>query len=361
MAENTLRLYSMDIKPTGSGSVGFIDGTTTFTTGSFTTEYITVTDNDATFHDSSQDSDGEQELTNAQTVFGTSYGAGTELRSIANVVITNNTTGESGQLFLIRDVSGPYLGWASTLSISPGDNLTWTASNDSAVQDPEFFNGGVAYSNLVCFAEETLIETDRGEMAVKDLTIGSMIHTVDHGFRPIRLIRSRPLSAAELGLHPNLRPIRIGRGALGDGQPNRDLVVSPQHRILVRSWIACYMFDAPEVLVPSKFLLAIPGIAEEPPSKGIVYRHFMFDAHEIVVANGAAAESLYPGPMAMKGMTPEARTEIVTLFPELANTEYRWHPARQFLTSKQGKELARRHVKNSKPLVSRESFTPMFA
>ena len=53
------------------------------------------------------------------------------------------------------------------------------------------------------------------------------------------------------------RPIRIRAGTLGNGLPEADLIVSPQHRVLVRSGIARTLFGADEVLVAAKQLLAL--------------------------------------------------------------------------------------------------------
>ena len=49
----------------------------------------------------------------------------------------------------------------------------------------------------------------------------------------------------------------------------------------------------------------------------VQYFHFMLDAHEIVFANGAPAESFYPGNQAIGALPHEARREIADLFPDL--------------------------------------------
>ena len=54
--------------------------------------------------------------------------------------------------------------------------------------------------------------------------------------------------------------IRIGAGALGAGLPERDLMVSPQHRVMVRSDLARELSGQDEVLVAAKHLLAVEGI-----------------------------------------------------------------------------------------------------
>ena len=53
------------------------------------------------------------------------------------------------------------------------------------------------------------------------------------------------------------------QGALGNGLPRRDLLVSRQHRMLVRSSIAGRMFGDKEVLVAAHHLTALPGVTSQ--------------------------------------------------------------------------------------------------
>ncbi|MDT9702188.1 Hint domain-containing protein, partial [Streptomyces sp. P17] len=92
--------------------------------------------------------------------------------------------------------------------------------------------------------------------------------------------------AAALAANPHLRPVRIRAGALGAGVPARDLVVSPQHRVLLRSGIARRMFGASEVLVAAKQLLALDGVELASDLDSVTYVHFLFDRHQIVQSEG---------------------------------------------------------------------------
>ena len=171
--------------------------------------------------------------------------------------------------------------------------------------------------------------------------------TRDNGAQPVRWIDStrRALRAGS-----RLAPVRISAGALGDNLPESDLLVSPQHRMLVRSAIAQRMFGTDEVLVAAKQLLQIDGIDIADDLDEVVYVHFIFDRHEIVYANGAESESLYTGPEALKTLSPQAREEILALFPELADDALP-EPARVLASGRLGRKLAVRHAQNDKPLV----------
>ncbi|WP_265501146.1 Hint domain-containing protein [Paracoccus beibuensis] len=86
-----------------------------------------------------------------------------------------------------------------------------------------------------CFARGTLIATEKGLTAIEKVRVGDEILTRDHAIQPVRWIRSCKLSKLDLLMNPNLRPIRIRAGALGNNTPTADLIVSPQHRVLVRA------------------------------------------------------------------------------------------------------------------------------
>lgn len=208
--------------------------------------------------------------------------------------------------------------------------------------------------DVTCFTTGTLIDTDRGPRPVHLLRVGDLVRTRDHGMQPLRWLGGRQLSGADLGGNPRLHPIRIAAGALGPGLPARDLVVSPQHRILVRSAIAQRMTGSAEVLIAAVHLLGHPGIARVQAQEGVGYWHLMFDRHEIVFAEGAEAESLYLGPMALAAMTDDAIEELHALFPELvsAGRDREAQPtARPVMRGKPVQKLIERQVKNFKPLV----------
>lgn len=245
-----------------------------------------------------------------------------------------------------------------TYTAQYNDDLGDKPLGSATGSEGEFSYTGTAFLNIdntnagwTCFTRGTLIETDRGAVAVEDLAVGDLVMTRDNGLQPIRWIGSKALSANALAGNEKLRPIRIRRHALGANIPAADLLVSPQHRVLVRSAIARRMFGADEVLVAAKQLCQIEGIDIAHDASGVEYFHILFDRHEIVISNGAETESLYTGPEALKSVGPQALEEIFTLFPELRERDYTPVPARQLATGRMGRKLAVRHRQNNKALV----------
>ena len=206
---------------------------------------------------------------------------------------------------------------------------------------------------VICFARGTLIRTARGEVAVENLRLGDLVLTADRGLQPLRWLAARRLSAADLAAAPHLRPIRIRAGSLGQGLPRRDLTVSPQHRILVRSVVAERMFGSPEVLVAARQLLELDGVEVVEDGRGVDYWHFMCDRHEVVYAEGLEAETLFTGPEALKAIPKECRDELFALFPDLRRTERpAMPPARPLPRGAACRQLIARHIRNGKPVVA---------
>lgn len=225
----------------------------------------------------------------------------------------------------------------------------------AAFVGPRTFEGAEGETPpIVCFARGTLILTAEGDLPVEDLAAGMLVATSDDGMQPIHWIGRRRLARAHLLAHPQLRPVRIRAGALGQGLPIRDLVVSPQHRVIVRSDIARRMTGNREILVAAKHLVGSPGIEIDEAADGVEYWHFLFDRHQIVRANGAEAESLFTGPMALLAVDEDARAEILAIMPELSELDHDRtpEPARALISGRHARRLAARHMKNARAYVT---------
>jgi hypothetical protein len=212
------------------------------------------------------------------------------------------------------------------------------------------FTSGFLWSAVTCFGAGTLIHTSLGTRQINSITPGDQIETPS-GFSTVRWVGHRLVTSEELSQNPKLRPVRIMAGALGNGLPNRDLIVSRQHRMLVQSKIAERMFGAREVLISAIKLTELPGIFVDETLTSVEYHHLLFEQHEVVFAEGAASESLFTGPEALKAMSSEAREEITTIFPKIGELDYAPEPARFIPLGKLQKELIFRHLKNGQPLV----------
>ena len=120
---------------------------------------------------------------------------------------------------------------------------------------------------------------------------------------------------------------------------------------MANSKITACLYETEEILVAAKDLPPLKGVEVISPPRGVKYIHFMFDAHEIIYASGAEAESLFLGPEAMKTMDKEARKEIGDIFPCLMKIQTKIFPAARLLVQgKRIRKLIERHIKNDKSL-----------
>ncbi|MDO8327776.1 MAG: Hint domain-containing protein, partial [Cypionkella sp.] len=181
--------------------------------------------------------------------------------------------------------------------------------------------GSMTFSNIenvvACFTPGAMILTDQGEVAVEDLAEGDLVLTRDSGFQPIRWVGRRDLTAAELAVQPRFNPVRIAQGALGGDLPERDMLVSPQHRMLMTGARAELLFGEHEVLVAATHMVGMSGVGRVMPET-VSYIHILFDRHEVVRADGAWSESFQPGAQTLNGLDAAQRAEILALFPTLA-------------------------------------------
>lgn len=182
-----------------------------------------------------------------------------------------------------------------------------------------------------CYTTGTMIATPNGKSPVENLKVGDKILTADNGAQEIKWIGRKNVSFKDFANNEDLRPIRIAQGALGANMPSTDLVVSPQHRMLIKSPIAAKLFGNDEVLIPAKKLTGLKGVEVAEDIKLTAYFHFVTDKHEIVMANDAPSETLLTGKMALKAIGKEARAEIEALFPETLRADYNAVSARPII------------------------------
>ncbi len=180
---------------------------------------------------------------------------------------------------------------------------------------------------VICFTPGTKILTPDGPRAVETLTEGDQVQTKDNGVQTLRWTGQRHISGARLYAMPYLRPIRLRADALGMGQPDEDLIVSPHHRMLVRGQAARDLFNADEVLVEACDLVNDRSIVVERQIKELTYIHLLFDSHQVIFANGLETESFHPGLANLDAIAPDQRKRLLDRFPEIAKATDAYGPA----------------------------------
>ena len=160
---------------------------------------------------------------------------------------------------------------------------------------------------MACFAAGTRISTQRGEIPIESLREGDHVRLAarpplprageslppDHDpgvaarsgegtpprTLPVHWIGHRRVDCRQ---HPKPRtvwPVRIAAEAFGPGLPARDLLLSPDHALFVGG-----------VLIPVKHLINGTSVVQVPVDT-ITYYHVELPRHDVLLAEGLAAES----------------------------------------------------------------------
>lgn len=200
--------------------------------------------------------------------------------------------------------------------VPPSGEDLWVVHHAQPVEmlEPPVDPGGA----VICFTPRTKILTPGGPVPVGLLREGDLVQTKDSGAQPICWIGSRRMSGARLFALPSLRPIRLRAGVLGLGQPNSDLLVSPEHRMVVRGDAARALFNTPEVLVAARDLVDGHGIVQDTEVKEVTYVHLLLPRHEVLFADGIETESFHPANAALSSMDSDDRLRLLQTLPGVA-------------------------------------------
>ena len=138
----------------------------------------------------------------------------------------------------------------------------------------------VTTTDVACFCAGTLIRTPHGEVPVEQLAAGDAVLTYSGEARPIRWVGRRSYAGRFLAANPAVHPIRIRAGALGEGMPARDLLVSPLHALFIDG-----------ILVPAGDLVNGHSVAAVSGMAAVHYFHVELDSHDVLFAEGMPAET----------------------------------------------------------------------
>jgi len=199
--------------------------------------------------------------------------------------------------------------------VPPADTDMWVVR--AAMEIPEVNRVLDQPTGVICFTPETRIRTEYGDLPVGEVEEGDRIQTKDNGFQEVLWKGEKRVSGARLYAMPELRPIRLRRGALGLDRPGEDLVVSPIHRMLVQGAKARALFNTDEVLVSARDLVDDVRVVRDHSLSEVTYVHLLLPHHEVVFANGLETESFHPAGEALDSVAPGERARLVEVMPEV--------------------------------------------
>ncbi len=226
----------------------------------------------------------------------------------------------------LDDESAAHLRYIEALELNASgvDHVTFT--DETRVGGVVTFRDGISMtldeieSVTPCFTPGSTIATPRGEKRVEELKAGDRVITRDNGIQEIRWAGRKDFTGTAFQGSPHLRPVLIKAGSLGNGLPERDMYVSPNHRMLISNERTLEYFNEQEVLVAAKDMVGADGIHTVDAMR-VTYIHFLFDRHEVILSNGSWTESFQPAQNSLSGIGAEQRSEIINIFPELATPQ----------------------------------------
>lgn len=283
MATYVIYGYSTD-------SLSFDSGSQTFTLDpdfDYQTDRIRVeiTDDDAFFDGDNANSPMQEEIgDDANQTATISLPDGTVLASGPIYIegYYDVSSGGSTQWVDELEIAGDLWGYFSTFDMSPGQTYSTTGYTD--MLDGEELDY-LQYTSVLCFGVDCPIKTPWGVVPAHSLRVGDYVETRDAGPLPIAARLDLPADAED-----SQPAIQIARGALGNGLPRSTIVVSWQHRVMIRWGLAAILFGEDEVLVPAGGLTDMPGVTTVSGQQAFV--HLAVLPHHLLNSAGLWSESL---------------------------------------------------------------------
>ncbi|MGH1453143.1 MAG: Hint domain-containing protein [Paracoccaceae bacterium] len=177
-----------------------------------------------------------------------------------------------------------------------------------------------------CISAASRVITSAGSQRVADIEIGDKILTRDNGFQSVRWIAK----LTDRSALPSL--IEISAGAIAEGKPDSNFIVSGNQRLLITGAQVSESFGASEVLVRAGDLLHLDGFQEMEDHSGFVA--LVFDQHEILRVNQSWLASLQPDHTCRSYLSEEQSGDLFRIFPRLKDLPIaRSYPAARPLLS----------------------------
>jgi hypothetical protein len=194
------------------------------------------------------------------------------------LTITNNGGGSaSGWTTILDNID--YRNSADVPNASPYRTFTVTGVGSTSGSGTTV-TGATDALNVTCFYAGTLVQTPKGEVPVETLKRDDLVLTQDGHAKPISWLGRQTVSTL---FADKLRvlPIRIKAGALADNVPARDLLISPDHAVLVG-----------DALIQASALVNGTSIVRETDVPDVfTYYHVEVDDHSLILAENTPVET----------------------------------------------------------------------
>lgn len=188
------------------------------------------------------------------------------------------------------------------------------------------FRGGLA--------EGTNIRTPCGLRRIELVRPGDLVVTRNMGLQSVRMVWKRTVRQADMEKNPGLAPVRLKPRAVGPMMPQRDLLVSQDHRLLIPGFRVadhpedkCVLVEAGEIAGSSDAIFIDRSLEE------VTYYQMVFDQHHVLMADGLPVESFLPNVASVETLCARMRDALVAHFPQLRKEPNSYPPAEYQIAS----------------------------
>lgn len=267
--------------------------------------------------------------------------AGIDRDTNQSVVVTNADGGlvASGRVFVEKhgmlqapdgaqitvdriEVDGIEVGYMLSVPLEPGIPCKFIRARDGDQSggaegcQAVMSDDGRQRDSVPGFGPGTMIRTQDGEIPVEWLETSDMVLTRDHGYQPIVWIGRTRLQPCYFAQYPEERPVCIPAGACGSDCPTHDLYVAGEHRLLFTSARAELLYFSNEVLAPAKAWVDRGRAFQITPVRPYTLTHIACAHHEVILAQGTWAETMFPGPENMCRLSEEDAARLARAIGE---------------------------------------------
>ncbi len=179
-------------------------------------------------------------------------------------------------------------------------------------------NGVEATAFVGGLVEGANVRTPCGLRRIELVRPGDMIVTRTSGLQPVRMVWKRIVTQDDMRRNPDLAPICLKPRAVGPMMPQRDLLVSPDHRLLIPGYRVNGHPDDKCVLAEARELAGTSdAVFVDRSRESVTYFQMVFDCHQVLTANGLPVESFLPTAPTIASLGSEMRDALVSRFPQL--------------------------------------------
>lgn len=264
---------------------------------------------------------------------GTRLGTAGHLVHLDCCLIVMSGTGKTTELIILVEVD--MAGHVAQIYVLPLSKIE--AKIGYALVGIDRVNARLKFAEVACvsFSRGTLITLPSGaQHPIEALSVGDKVLTRDDGAQTIRWIGHSTVRAVG-----EFAPIRIRTGALNN---QNDLIIGPEHRLFIYQRSDALGAGRAEILVRARHLVNGDTVIQETGGY-IDYYQLLFDTHQIIFAEGIAAETLLIDPRTRTALPQEVDDTLSATFAtHSASRHQAFEVSEKLLNHPDAAELLRR-------------------